>query len=279
MSISNKAVIVHLQVSQWTARKLDRKATQSVETAFSTVGKVGNYTKQLLPAARELDEVAKQVGAIREYLYKNTLPWFADGSRILSSKNYIDFTTGFRVKQSEFETAVNVFIAEYPALREKAKSQLGSLFVDSEYPQVERLKKLFSCEISFMPVPNVDDFRVEILDSEKTDFLNKMKETESVAMKDCWTRLYDVVAKAAEKLKKPDAIFRDSLIENINEMCGLLPKLNVTDDANLESMRQTVESMVATLNPEKMRYNLNDRHDAASKLQEITSKMSVFMGE
>jgi len=278
MSLSTKAVLVVLRISQWTARKLDRKASASVETAFSTTGKVGNYTKDLLPAARELDEIQRHAGNIRAFFYRNTLPWFSDGSRILSSKNYMDFTNEFRVKRADFDRAVSAFIQEYPKLREDAKTKLGHLFIDSEYPQVSQLASAFSCEVSFMPMPDVGDFRTEILESEKTAFLSKMRAVESDAVKECWNRLYEVVSKATDKLKQPDAVFRDSLIENISDMVSLLPKLNVTDDADLEAMRQTVAQVIASVSPVDMRKSNHARTDTAKKLDDITAKMSVFMG-
>lgn len=276
--LANKALLVHLTISQWTGRKLDKKATETVEQTHNTKGKVGNYTKQLLPGAKELENIQRLASSIRAFFYSNTLPWYSDGSRILSAKNYLDFTNEFRTKKSDWDQAVNQFISEYPALREHAKNTLGDLFIDAEYPNPLYLSGAFNCEISFMPIPAVQDFRVDLLDSEKEAFLNRMQEIETTATKDCWNRLFDVVSKAASKLNQPNAVFRDSLIENITEICALLPKLNVTDDPNLEAMRQTVESSIATYSPDQLRQSKFDRDNAARQLDEITSKMSAFMG-
>ena len=278
MSLSSKAILVNLKISQWTGRKMDRKASASVETAFSTIGKVGNYSKDLLPNAKELDEIVRIGGNIRAFFYRNTLPWFSDGSRILSSKNYMDFTEEFRSKRAEFDRAVSNFIKKYPSLREDAKTRLGHLFIDSEYPMASNLQASFSCDVSFMPMPDVGDFRTEILESEKVEFVNKMRTVEADAVKDCWNRLYEVVAKATDKLKQPEAVFRESLIENINDMVSLLPKLNVTDDADLETMRQKVSEAVASFTSVEVRKSSTARYDAAKKLDDISSKMAAFMG-
>jgi hypothetical protein len=276
--LSNRAMLVNLKISQWTARKLDRKASQSVETAFSTHGRVGNYTKDLLPTAKELDNIQRLAGNIRAFFYRNTLPWFSDGSRILSSKNYLDFINEFRKKRTEFDQAVSDFIQAYPNLRDAAKNSLGHLFIDGEYPVCSELKHTFSCEVSFMPMPDVQDFRTEILESEKQDFLNKMRDVENDAAKECWERLYEVVTKATDKLKNPNSVFRDSLIENITDMCQLLPKLNVTDDANLETMRQSIETVISSVSTLDVRKSVSVRHETAKRLDEITDKMSAFMG-
>ncbi len=158
MSLSNKALLANLSISQWTGRRLDKRATSTVESTHETQKSVGNYTKKLLPNAPELEELQRLAGAMRVFFYDQTLPWYSDGSRILSSKNYLEFTAAFRTKKSEYETAVETFLTAYPRLKELAKSQLGNLFTDSEYPTVGYLKVAFSCEISFMPIPDVQDF-------------------------------------------------------------------------------------------------------------------------
>jgi hypothetical protein len=87
-----------------------------------------------------------------------------------------------------------------------------------------------------------------------------------------------VVSKAAEKLQNPESVFRDSLIENIQDICQLLPRLNVSDDPNLEAMRLQVEKLLTEVKPSDCRNSITERKTAAAKLDDITSKMSVFMG-
>lgn len=278
MALANKALIVSLNISQWTGRKHDRVATQTVETEHKTQEHVGNYHKKLLPGAVELAEIGRLASQIRAYFYENTLPWFSDGSRIIKSTAYLDFTKEFRKQKGEFDTAVDRFLTEYPQLRDDARAKLGQLFRETEYPTVARLRGAFACDISFMPVPSVDDFRVEVLDSEKDAFIKRMDEIETNAMRECWTRLHDVVSKAANRLAEPDYKIRESLIDNINEICGLLPRLNVMDDPELEKMRIEVEKVTASISTDDCRKNQDARTVAAKQLDDITSKMSAFMG-
>ncbi len=275
--ISNKALLVSINIKQWVGRKLDKTATNTVELSHLTQAKVGNFTKKLLPGAKELDNIHALSNNMRVFFYKNTLPWLADGTRILSSKNYFDFTNEFRTIKADFDRAVSEFLNEYPNLQDMAKSKLGDLFRATEYPSIDRLKDAFGCEVSFMPLPEVSDFRVEISEDEKKQFIEKMQDTENKATKECWSRLFEVVSRAAVKLNDPESQVRDSLIENISEICSLLPKLNITDDPNLESMRQSVEQLVGTIRPEVCREIPSERLTAANKLNDITSKMSAFM--
>lgn len=275
MSISNKALLVSLSISQWGAKRIDKRATSTVEMTHGTQYRVGNYTKKLLPRAKELDEVQRLSGAMRVFFYKQTLPWANEGIRILKSTNYMDFTAAFRSKNAELSNAIDDLVRRYPELKKLSKVELGDLWEESEYPSPETLRKSFSCEIHFMPVPDVDDFRVEITDSEKKAFLESMQTVESEALKECWTRLNEVVSKAVDKLSDPSAVFRDSLIENIQELCQLLPKLNVTDDSTLEGTRLALEKAVASINPAVCRENNTARFDAAKTLGDLLTGFSL----
>jgi hypothetical protein len=81
----------------------------------------------------------------------------------------------------------------------------------------------------------------------------------------------------AEKLADPKAIFRDSMLENTREICALLPRLNFTDDPDLETMRQQVEATLLK-HPEALRNDPDLRRDTAAEAKKIMDAMGVFMG-
>ena len=276
--LAQKALLVHIGISQWTGRRLDKRATGTVEASHSTDKRIGNFTKKLLPGALELEKINTLASSIRKTFYANTLPWLADGTRIISSKNYLDYTAIFRAQKAEFDSCVSAFLASYPTLRQDAKAKLGDLFIDAEYPSADRLRRAFDCSISFLPMPDVQDFRTEMLDSERESFLTKMRDVEAEAVKDCWNRLHSVVSKAAQRLADPESNLRESLLENVLEVCAMLPRLNITDDPALESARLSVEATLATTNTNKLKNSATDREAPAKALKTIEAKMGQFMG-
>ena len=84
MHLSDKALLVHLGVSQWTARKLDRKAAAIISTK-----NVGNFNKTLLPTCNSIGDVHRETADIRKGFYHNVLPWGIEGTFILPSANYL----------------------------------------------------------------------------------------------------------------------------------------------------------------------------------------------
>lgn len=276
--LSKQALLVAVTISQWTGRKQDSKATETANRVHKAATGSGTYNKKLLPGATELELIGTIAGQARAYFYENTLPWMTDGSRMIKSSHYMKFAAEFKKFRNQFEEAVKNFEAAYPRLQGEAKKKLGDLYNEDEYPSKSEIKGKFVLDVNYLPLPDVKDFRVQVSEAEKRQFLEKMKQVEAAATKECWQRLHDVVRTAAEKLSSPEAIFRDSLIKNIQDMTAILPALNITDDKQLEASRKEIEKLVSGLSVENLRDKENkaEREKAAKSLSEIEDRMGAF---
>ena len=280
MNLSDRALLVQLSVSQWTARKYDKKISKEVAVSHGTTTDAGRYNKSLLPMNDLLDRVHKKTTHIREKFYKNTLPWGIEGTMMLPTSNYLEFVTEFRKEKGEWEYIVRDFVDNYDSLKADAQRILGGLYVEADYPSARDIEQKFSIDMAIFPVP-ASDFRVTIASDELTriqqDVERRVAQAQQTAVRDVWNRLFEKVKHMAEKLADPKAIFRDSMVENARETCALLTRLNFTDDPNLEAMRQEVEATLLK-HPEALRNDPDLRSDTTSKAKEIMDKMSVFMG-
>lgn len=274
--LANNALLVTLSVSSWSGRKQDKQATKEVAINHGVATGVGAYHKSVLPGAAELEHIKKCTGAARTFFYKNTLPWSTAGAAILPNKNYLWFTQEIRAIKTEWEQAVRDFIAVYPTLKANAQSQLNGLYNEADYPTDP--SKLFSFEIGFLPVPQEGDFRIQLADEEMEKFKATVLNAERDANKDLWQRLYEVVEHAATRLRDPDAVFRDTLVENAVELCGMLPRLNFNDDPALEEMRSAVESALCSKAPDMLRQVPEVRESTVDSLDDILAKMGSYMG-
>lgn len=280
MNLNDRALLVQLNVSQWTARKYDKKATKEVINNHGTTAAAGRFNKALLPMSDLLENIHKKTTHIRTKYYDNTLPWGMDGTMMLPTSNYLSFMSDFRKEKGEWNSLVQDFIDNYDSLKLDAQRILGSLYDHSDYPPVLELRHKFHMDMAVFPVPS-SDFRVSIGSEELTriqqDVERRVKEAEQAALKDVWQRLFDRVKHMAEKLADPKAIFRDSMLENTREICALLPRLNFSDDPNLEAMRQQVEASLIK-HPEALRNDPDLRRDTAAEAKAIMDKMGAFMG-
>lgn len=279
--IQSRAMLARLSITQWSARKHDKAVSERVRSEYSAASDAGRYNKVLV-ASEALKAVQSAAGAARLAHYRFTLPWRDDGARILPSAAYLDYTSELRKLEAEYWAAVDQLVSAYPDLVAQARIRLNGMFCEDDYPAPHKIRSHYTWETSVDPLPSADDFRVSLSDDEtariQKEITDRTQAAVSQGMRDAWQRLYDAVSHMADRLSDADAIFRDSLVGNVRDLCSLLPKLNLTGDAHLERMRQDVEARLAGCEPQDLRDNKRHRADVAQKAREIQSAMAAFMG-
>ena len=281
MKLSDRAILVQLNISTWSANKLDKEISAETSAIKGAISNSVRTHKSLLPMCDLLDDIKKKASLIRTKFYDNTLPWGVKGIQILPTANYLAFMTDFRRERAEYEQLVNRFVPEYPQLVVDAQRFLGAAYKPADYPEAHEIGDKFKMDMQVMPVPNTD-FRVNIADEElqriHDEVEARVKQAAKGAMMDVWQRLYDKVKHLAEKLDDPKAIFRDSTVNHLVDLCEMLPRLNVMDDPNLEAVRQEVEAKLAGYNPDTLRADVKVRQTVATEANDIAAKMAAFMG-
>jgi hypothetical protein len=282
--LSDRALLVQLNISQWTARKQDKKATREVADANHASRDSGNYNKKLLPMSDSLANIHTMTGDIRKEFYTNTLPWGLENTHMLPTSNYLHFMTTFRKRRAEWDTVVRKFLVDYPSHQITAQRFLGGLYNPEDYPHVRDLQRKFNMDLVVLPVPT-NDFRVQLADDELSsihaDIERRIEESSGLAMKEAWQRLYDRVKHMVERLAKlddPKSRFHESTLEHVTELCAILPRLNFTDDPNLEAMRQEVEGKLAGLSKDAVVNDPVFRQTKIDEAADIMARMGAFMG-
>ncbi len=281
-SIHSRALLVWLRISTWSARRYDKGVSAEVNARHNASSDAGRYNKMLLPGdAVAYKALTALASSIRGQHYANTLAWSDEGWRLLPTANYANYTAWLRDRQREFSTALNDFAADYPALRAQASRLLNGLYRDEDYPDVQDLRSRFSLGVEYEPVPAQGDVRVDLGADQialiESAIAARTDRAVGDAMRDAWSRLHDVVAKIAERLSQPDAIFRDSLISNAEDVCDILQRLNVTDDPNLEAMRVRVKRELTRFTPDTLRDVPSHRQQTADRAASILSAMSGLL--
>lgn len=283
--IQNSAMLVDLNMSVWTGRKMDKKVSDEIDAAKNTKARAGNYHKKLLAGTQELEDLQKLASEIRVWHYRVTLPWSDGGSRLLPMAGFFDYKAKLNEYEGKFSDAVNKFLKVYPTLVSAAAFQLGDLFDRDEYPDASLLVNKFKFRYVFLPVPEAGDFRIDINEAGKAELKEQYEkfynDKLSDATKDVWDRLYECVKHMSDKLADAQTpretkngvnytqVFRDSLITNANELCALLTSLNVTNDARLEQARQVLESAINGKTADALRESDTLRLQTKAKIDQI----------
>lgn len=269
---ASNAMLVELRISTWTARKQDKRVSKAVSQANQMTDDAGSYYKSLVKSP-ELSEVNRLVSAARAEHYLWTLPWLDSGPRVLPASAFFDYTQAMADYRNQYDAAVTAFLAIYPEAKESARLFLGSAYNEADYPSVEAVADKFAYRTSFSPLPMGRDFRCDIGAAEATKIQEQINRDSTQAMEaavaSLYSRMAEVVQPLVERLGKADNVFRDTLVENVRDLVAVLPKLNVTDNPEIEAMTKRLRRSLCTVEPDQLRNNHSLRtqvHDEAVKL-------------
>lgn len=282
MNVKERAMLVALSISVWNARSYDRNISEKIAKEHNTVTDVGRYNKRLLNKAKSYESIIQHASDTRKWHYANTLPWSDTGARILTAQNFLHYSEEYRHRKERLDDLRSIFVSEYPGLKEDSKTLLNGLYVESDYPMDHEIGERFSMKMSIYPLPSGEDFRVDLGDAEVAIIRQRIEEqtqaAQLVAMRDLWSRLHEGVSKLVQRLGDPDAIFRDTLITNLRDLCSLLPRLNLTNDPELENTRLAVEEKLASCDPQLLRHDAAVRARVAAEAAKIQQTMAAYMG-
>lgn len=274
-NLSEKSLLVGLVISQWSARKFDRKATSEVNSTHNT-NDAGRFNK-LLIAKEGLKAIEQISNKARTFHYENTLPWSDSGERLLPAQNYMEYVQRFNELKSEFNSAVSAFINDYPQMIEDAKANLNGLFNAGDYPN--DIHERFKMRVSFMPVPDVADFRIDLSEVEisrlSQDIEHEMNERFATAQNSIYERIKDQLSKMYERLSDESNTFKNSLFENMRDLVDLLPRLNVSNDANISKMCKELATLY--VDPQVVRNSTSIRATKANEVRAALSKIDSFL--
>ena len=285
-NIDTCAMLTEFNASVWTARKLDRTATEEVVAAKNAAAKdAARVNKSLLAGRNELEVIQSMVGRARAFVYDNTLPWSDSGLRLLPTANFEKFVAKMNDFEEEFTTLVTNFVDIYPTLITAQAMALGDMFKRDEYPTQNEIMTKFAFRVNYMPVPTAGDFRVDVgnaaMDDIKAKLARLAEERVEEAMKDVRARLGEHLKRMSDRLttdwvagEAKQRRFHDSLVDGALELCDLTKNLNVVNDQELESARATLEQLLCGVTPDELRKNHAVRQDTKKAVDDLLSKFS-----
>lgn len=277
MSLAQSAILVELSISSWSGRKLDRKVSSEVNTNKGANRDAVRANKNLFAGSDKLEKVNSYVSATRAEYGDLTLPWSSTGARILPFKEFFNFKEWLVEKETGFTSIVDNFLDEYSSLISTQAFRLGTMFDASEYPTADELRYKFRFHSVFTPMPEAGDFRIDAEGAMKKEleeqYAKAYNERTNAAMQDIWDRLYETVSHLRDKCAMEKTIFRESTMDNAVALCGILTRLNITQDPELEARRRELERALTSVDIFDLRKDAAARLDTKDKMDAILAKM------
>lgn len=278
--INSRAMLVSLSTSVFNPTRLDRTATNEVIVNKNASKDAGDFKRRIIPKD-VIDPVMKAANAA--YLRHKTLtsPWEDGGTRLLSILMFDKYVDEINGERRMFEKEVDKFLKAYESIRANAPVRMGALYDPRDYPPIEVVREKFGIRTQWLPLPNGNDFRVHLQDDQIAELAESVNERVDQAVKaareDLYERLQDRLSRVSERLSKPDNIFRDSLIDNLKELCALVPKMCLTPDATLQQAIDRATLEITTFDPQDLRDDEGKRARAKAAADSILRSMGGFI--
>lgn len=275
--LRDKAMMVQLRVCKPQMTKKDRAATLEVAIDKRAQESAVAVTKKLYPKHLIAPIVAVENAARRYFDSMTETRGTALG--LLPSKLFMQFHPRMGEFRVQFQQAVTVFLGNYANVMAEAQLGTGTMFDQSEYPDVAALKEQFTFDLLY---PNLDASNAITLQMEaeglviyKAEVERQTMEQADLRVKALYTRLATEIRRIHKQCSNPEGKIYDSLTGNLSDELAILPALNLDNDPEFDLLCSQAAALV--LNPVALRTVEGVREKAAETAADILKRMEAFL--
>lgn len=278
----SKGCLVKLETSAWTARaKVPAKTLLDKGTHGDVDPSYVNAHKRLVDG-KALSAVESIRSEARAWLSSQSLPFPLDGAVFVPADQIERIDAKLATFRTRYEEAVAEFVADYPTLREDARTLLGSLYSASDYPADVRARFAFSWRfLSLSPASEAQLLNPALVEQERQKFQQLMAQATEAAVTELRVRFAACVDHVVDRLSGDDdgkpKIFRDSLVGNLRDFLDGFQALNVCDDKQLAALVERARTTIEGLDADDLRKNGSTREHVASKMADVQAALDGML--
>lgn len=310
MSLAERAVLMRLAIGLPGEARQDQELSESIKSEHKLGKDAGKWLKQLYPK-EALAKIKSLHNEFRDYHNSVTLP-FDKGIGILPGKFIPEYGDKAREFALKLEPLVDEFVSDpwkwirwaveqhngsfdptlYPGCKENepmVEAATGEKYTLDVDQFRARVKKQFRFRTDPLPVPQskaFEDTIASLLGTDAQAVDNRVHQLARDSSALLLKRLLKPVAKMAEKLgeqpplkkngeQAEDIIFRDTLVENIQEIVRLASELNLTDDPVITGFIAECEKLTR-YSPQVLRDDKATRAEAQKAADALAKKMADY---
>lgn len=276
MSIASSSMLVELNISVWTANKVDRTTSSKLAADNNAASDAAQVRKNLMAGTTLRKEIADFAALCRLWHNLKTLPWSDRGPRLLPTSLFIDYKEEANKRKARFDHMVQHFLLEYPKLQAQAQQHLGDLYNPADYPSADEVASKFGFRMVFTPLAESGDFRLDLPAQEIADMRKQydeaLNERVNEALRSQWDKLHEALTRMSGQLEEPEhgkLPLRETFVSNARELCAMLGHLNVTKDPKLDEARLKLERAMLGVEVSDLKEDIAVREDVRTKLDAI----------
>ncbi len=278
-ALSDRALLVKLETSAWQGTKVDDVVSAKTAHDHGAAADAGRYTKRLVQSDAH-GRIKSLVTMTRKAHTELSLPW--SDSRILPIDQYENYMSVMGDYQAKFEKTVREFLGEYMDAMEMARSTLGEMFNESDYPEIDELEEKFRFEISVSPVPDGNDFRANVSEAQASqirksiekDVNRRAEEAAKDGIRQIAELLKDFVHYVGEKDGKR---FTKAQIRKAVREFERVAQNDITEARDIQKFAALAKEAVSLHDAFDIRASAASRDEVTTKANEVLEKMAGFV--
>jgi hypothetical protein len=268
------SILLHLEIRKWAGEVSDKKALKAVADKFNSDTHNDKYKKSLF-VDDPLALIDRCAGRLRNHFYACTVPWLDGGKgRLIPSLGFQEFAVQHSQIKQEFYQEVEIFLANYEDHKELAEEKKGDMFNVGEYPTVAQLRTRFEINLTTLPFPNVDDFRITapqaVIDDLETSVRESVARVQDVVSRELKVRFKERLAMLVKTLTVGKR-FNASLLSELANVIHMAQNLEETISDSLISDMATIEIRVLQYTPDQLRNSVTLQDEVVEICNEVLS--------
>jgi hypothetical protein len=283
--LKSKALMVRLVRKKLNRNKMDKDLGVLVRDMKHVSEASAVRVNKSLFSKTCTDDYMKVYNDGSKYFYRVTLPWDDRGWRLLAIELFEDFQKTVKTYTKNYRAKVLDFIENIEVHIEDAKSMLGDAFCIDDYKFLapngsvdkEYLLEQFAFEIEFNTVTSGDDLRATLTEDDReiiADQINKQAtENFQRANEHIINSLHECIFAIHERLCDGENVFRDTLITNLEDLCDLIPKMNIASDPKINALAELAKEKLTKWEPAVLREVETIRSDVSKEAKKILKGM------
>lgn len=279
--LKKKALLVRLTRKKMSRNKMDKDLSIMVKDQKNVTEDGAVRVNKSIFTKASTDSYMKIYNEASKYFYRVTLPWDEKGFRLMSVEIYEDFTKKFKDYTSKYRAVVNQFIEAIESHVADARIMLGDAFKEEDYKFLTAnggvdkswLDEQFTLEVEFNTITGKDDLRAVLTEDDREAIADAI-EAQSMAkfaksQEHVIVSLVDCIRKLHERLCDSENVFRDTLTGNLEDLCDLVPKMNIGGDPALNRIAEECKAQLCKWDPQTLRDNDDKRQEVSDAANDI----------
>ena len=245
-----------LSISRWGTKKtLSKTQKDSAASSFGAQGKRLSASKAIVNGDNEyVAAVTKILSRLAKEWKERTDPWLDEGVRLLQTSQVNLFNDYILTVRPELQTAVAELQSHLADVKDEARSELGDLFNEEDYPVSVVDKYSFAIDYpSLEPPAWLQGVNPDVYKEQCERVSRRFDEAAALGEAVFVETFADLVSHLSEKLQPGEEgtrkIFRGESVENIHNFIQRFKSLYVGTNAELEGLVTQAQEILSVNTP------------------------------